>query len=65
VSKWFTTLPSRLLQEQPMVVGCWRDYGTSTLEQDEHGDLRGLGCRRVIPYVRGRESCIAVCVCTV
>jgi hypothetical protein len=25
VSKWFTTFPSGLLQEQPVVVHCWRD----------------------------------------
>jgi hypothetical protein len=32
-----------LLQEQPAVVRCWRDKGSSTLKEDEHGGLRGLG----------------------
>jgi hypothetical protein len=34
----------------------------SMLKQGEHGGLRGLGYHSVIPYVHGRESCIAVYV---
>jgi hypothetical protein len=36
--------------------------GSRTLEQDEHGGLRGLGYRSLIPYVHGRKSCIIMCV---
>jgi hypothetical protein len=32
----------------------------STLKQDEHGGLRGLSRRSVIPYVHGESCCIAV-----
>jgi hypothetical protein len=34
----------------------------STLKQDEHNGLRGLGHQSVIPYVRGENCCIVVCV---
>jgi hypothetical protein len=34
----------------------------STLKQDGHGGLRGLGRRSVIPYVHGEDCCIAMCI---
>jgi hypothetical protein len=34
----------------------------STLKQDGHGGLCGLGRWSVIPYVYGEDCCITVCV---
>jgi hypothetical protein len=61
------TLPLILLQEQSGVVFSLEcAYVACCLAKDEHGkhkDLRGLGRRRVIPYVHERDGCcIVVCL---
>jgi hypothetical protein len=30
---------------------------------DEHRDLRGLGCRKVILYIHGEGCVVLLCVC--
>jgi hypothetical protein len=54
----FMTLPPVLLQEQSTVVLLLeRTLVSWSLAMDEHGgheDLRGSGCRSVIPYVHER-----------
>jgi hypothetical protein len=54
----FMTLSSVLLQEQSDVVllleSVLVSWSSAIDERDEHQDLRGSDCRRVIPYIHGR-----------
>jgi hypothetical protein len=64
------TLSPVLLHEQPVVVLLFgRTLASLSLAIDERGgrqDLRGSGCRSVIPYVHGRTGlyCLSMpCLC--
>jgi hypothetical protein len=59
----FMALSPVLLKEQLVVVLLWEmtlvSWSLAIDERDGHEDLRGLGCRSVIPYVHRsvREDC--------